>query len=167
MILSRKNYYDILYGFRKRIFLIFYASSILFGMILLFLAFNYGFSIPLKIQFLFGLLITMAAFIFGGILSVYFDLPTISFEFDKIKNDIAKKIIKSPEEFGERLTSLLCSFFNFQFFKIEYSFIKIIGTRYVYSHSILINLEESNSEYNLEDILNKSKKQKKYFYLKL
>ena len=163
MILSRKNYYDILYGFRKRIFLIFYALSILFAMILLFLAFNYGFSIPLRIQFLLGFLITIAAFIFGGILSVYFELPTISFEFDKIKNDIAKKVIKSPEEFGKRLTSLLCSFFTFQFFRVEYSFIKIIGSKIVYSNSILKNLEKSNSEYNLDNILTKSKKTEKVF----
>ena len=124
MIFLKKSYYEILYGFRKRIFLTFYTISFIFTMILLLLAINSEFSIAPRIQLLIGFLMTIAAVIGGGILSVYFDLPAISVEFDEIKNDIAKKVIKSPEEFGHRLTKLLCKFFNFQFFNIEYSFIK-------------------------------------------
>ena len=112
----KKSYYETLYGFRKKIFLTFYTLSFIFTMILVFLVIDSGFSIAPKIQLLLGFLMTVAGVIGGGILSVYFDLPSISVEFDEIKNDIAKKVIKSPEEFGHRLTTLLCKFFTFQFF---------------------------------------------------
>ena len=133
-------------------------------MILLLLAINSEFSIAPRIQLLIGFLMTIAAVIGGGILSVYFDLPAISVEFDEIKNDIAKKVIKSPEEFGHRLTKLLCKFFNFQFFNIEYSFIKIIGTQYVYSDPELIKLGNLNLENISNDLINKSKKTEEVFF---
>jgi hypothetical protein len=164
MIFLKNSYYEILYGFRKRIFLTFYTLSFIFTMILLLLAINSEFSIAPKIQLLIGFLMTIAAVIGGGILSVYFDLPAISAEFDEIKNDIAKKIIKSPEEFGYRLTKLLCKFFNFQFFNIEYSFIKIIGAQYVYSNPELIKLGNLNLENISNDLINKSKNTEEVFF---
>ena len=133
-------------------------------MILVFLVIDSGFSIAPKIQLLLGFLMTVAGVIGGGILSVYFDLPSISVEFDEIKNDIAKKVIKSPEEFGHRLTTLLCKFFTFQFFKIEYSFIKIVGTQYVYSDPELIKAGNLNLKDISSDLINKSKKTEEIFF---
>lgn len=160
----KKSYYETLYGFRKKIFLTFYTLSFIFTMILVFLVIDSGFSIAPKIQLLLGFLMTVAGVIGGGILSVYFDLPSISVEFDEIKNDIAKKVIKSPEEFGHRLTTLLCKFFTFQFFKIEYSFIKIVGTQYVYSDPELIKADNLNLKDISSDLINKSKKTEEIFF---
>ena len=160
----KKSYYETLYGFRKKIFLTFYTLSFIFTMILVFLVIDSGVSIEPKIQLLLGFLMTIAGVIGGGILSVYFDLPSISVEFDEIKNDIAKKIIKSPEEFGHRVTKLLCKFFTFQFFKIEYSFIKIIGTQYVYSDPELIKEGNLNLKDISSDLINKSKRTEEIFF---
>ena len=130
---SGSSSYDLFYGHRKNIFLVFYVISVIaIGFAIIFFLFKgLNFSGDLLIYAAIVLLIMGA--VGCAYLAVLLELPSISNKFDAIKNDIALKKIGTPEVFGQRLTELICSYFSFTFFTIDYSFIKIIDTEYIYS----------------------------------
>jgi len=153
---------DVFFGIRKRILLSFYIFSIVTVGILFIVVIGDIPGVSLRIQVLLGFFITIAGVVVGASLSVVLDLPNIIYDFDKIKNDIALKKIDSPGVFAQRLTSFLCNYFTFSFFRIKYAFVKIIDTECVYSdNSIFDAVHESD----YDSILAKSRTTEEVIYL--
>lgn len=95
-----------------------------------------------KITVLFlGIFITIIGGIGSILLSLIIELPNISNDFDHIKNDIASKLIKHPNEFSHRVTALLCDYCNYPFLDIKFSFL------YVEKHNLISS--DSNKKVNL------------------
>jgi len=159
---SRSFFSDVFYSVRKKILLSFYILSIVSLGTLFIIVIGYVPWVTPPIQALFGLLFTIAGVVAGAALSVTLDLPNISHEFDKIKNDIALRKIDSPEVFAQRIVSLLCSYFTFSFFTIKYAFVKIIDTDCVYSDN---DVRKTIHESDFESILNKSRTTEDVIYI--
>ena len=158
---------EVFFGVRKKILLSFYiifvtSLSILFLVIISNIPHISG--ISKKIQLLFIIFFPVVAVIVGAYFSVILDLPKISYEFDKIKNEIALKKIKCPNVFAHRIVTLLCNYFTFHFFTSKYAFFKIINNDYVYSDNILQN---SINEKNFESMLNKSQQTEGVSYISI
>lgn len=130
---SGSTSYDLFYGHRKNIFLVFYVISVIaIGFAIIFFLFK-GLNFSGDLLIYAGIILLIVGAVGGAYLSVLLELPSISRKFDMIKNDIALKKISSPEDFGNRLMDLICSYFNFTFFTIQHSFCKIIETDYIFS----------------------------------
>lgn len=153
---------DVFFGIRKRILLSFYIFSIVTLGILFIVVLGDIPGFSLRIQVLFGFLITIVGVIVGASLSVVLDLPNIIYDFDKIKHDIALKKIDSPGVFAQRLTAFLCSYFTFSFFRIQYAFVKIIDTECVYSDN---GIFDAVHESDFDSILSQSRSTKEVIYL--
>jgi hypothetical protein len=159
-------YYDVFYGTRKKLLIVFYVVSVISIILLGLLVLNLLASIALMIQIIATLLLTVVATIGGAFLNVLFDLPQISKDFDVIKNAIAAKEIKTPDEFAKSINSLLCKFFNFSFFNIIHSTIRILDSDYIYSDPNIPNcLDKDNKSISFQDITFKSKKTEDIFYV--
>ena len=131
--ISGSSSYDLFYGHRKNIFLVFYVISVIaIGFAIIFFLFK-GLNFSGDLLIYAGIILLIMGAVGGAYLAVLLELPSISHKFDMIKNDIALKKIRSPEVFGKRLTELICNYFSFTFFTIDYSFIKIIETDYIFS----------------------------------
>jgi len=87
-----------------------------------------------------GALLMVSGAVLGTFFDVLLELPGIATEFDKIKNDIAFRKIKTPEDFSHRVVKLLCEFIrNKPFFTAAYAFMKIDRSPYVYSDNSLLD----------------------------
>jgi len=148
--------YDIILGYRKNLFLMFYVISIVcIGFVIVFLLGYISFVTPV-IQLVIGIIIAAAGTIGGAYFSVLYELPSIGHSFDEIKNDIALKKIDSIEKFGNRIVDFICNYFNFAFFSIDYSFIKIKNFPCIYS-DIEISKKDIIEENVYENMMIQSK----------
>jgi len=118
------SFFELFYGVRRLLLLTFYLVSVIaFGLVTLVLL-NLA-QVAATWQLLVSLLIFVAGIGGGAFLYVLLELPKIGYGFDQIKNDIASGKIKSPEQFSHRVVDLLCRYFSFAFFSVEYAFIKV------------------------------------------
>lgn len=136
---STSLFYDLFYGVRKDLLLIFYILSVgALGVLIIFLIGSIYSSSAVS-QALIGLLIAIAGVVGAAFLDVLLELPKISYRFNEIRHGIAKKEINTPETFADRVVLLLCDYFSFIFFSIDYAFINIIDSAPVYSDEIILS----------------------------
>jgi hypothetical protein len=132
------SYFELFYGVRRLLLLTFYLVSVIaFGLVVLILL-NIA-RVAVTWQVLVTLLIFVASISGGAFLYVLLELPKIGYDFDKIKNDIASGNIKSPEQFSRRVVDLLCRYFSFAFFSVEYAFIKVQQEKPVGSDQVIFD----------------------------
>ena len=85
-----------------------------------------------EVELIYRVFGTFVIFI-GGIINwafliVIFKLPqNMADKFDEIKNKIARKEISDSKEFAEELSSFLIRFYNYTFFDVQFSAVKIIN----------------------------------------
>ena len=145
---------DIFFGIRKRLLLVFYGISCLAIATVILIVVNEISSTKPAFQILISMFLMIVGTIGGAFLSSILDLPMIGPHFDKIKNDVASRKIKGPEDFAYRVSILICEYFNFTFLNIEYALFKVSGTAYSFSNNILAS---SISPEEYESMLQTSK----------
>lgn len=156
---------DVFYGFRKKVLLSFYIiSSISLGILVLSAMGNIlsVLKISQKFQLLLAMFLTVVGVIGGAYFSVILDLPKISYDLDKIKNEVASKKITDPSVFAYRIVTLLCSYFKFHFITIKYAFFKIKKADCIYSNN---NLQNIINENDFRLMLNKSQETEEVTYI--
>ncbi|MFO7539759.1 MAG: hypothetical protein R6X32_17100 [Chloroflexota bacterium] len=132
------SFFELFYGVRRLLLLTFYLVSVIaFGLVVLVLLNIAQVAVPWQV--LVSLLIFVASIGGGAFLYVLLELPKIGYDFDKIKNDIASGNIKSPEQFSRRVVDLLCRYFSFTFFSVEYAFIKVQQKKLIASDQVILD----------------------------
>lgn len=160
---TESMFYDMVFGYRKNLFLIFYIISVVcIGFVIVLLIGFISFVSPV-IQLIIGIIIAIAGTIGGSYFTVLYNLPNIGHFFDEIKNDIAIKKIDSIEKFGNRIVDFICNYFNYAFFSIDYSFIKIKNSPYIYS-DIEISKKDNIEENVFENMMKQSKEIENIIY---
>ena len=155
--------YGVFYGIRKRILILLYIFCVTCTGSLTIVLLDKT-RVPLRIEFLIGLLVAIIGTIGGLLFSVILDLPKVGYEFDEIKNDIASGIIKTPQEFAVRVSDFVCEHFNFFLFNVRYAFIQILDTPCYYSNDAIL---ERLGEKELESITSKSQQTEDVIYFGL
>lgn len=126
-----------LYSGRKKILLFLYVAFFApIGLLILFSIDDLT-DISQKIRLFIGMVYAVICTIGWAFFSTVLDISGVASKFDEIKNDIALKKIVSPEQFATRTVILLCDYFRFSFFTIQYAFAQIIGTDCIFSDSVL------------------------------
>ena len=153
--------YGLFYSIRKKILIILYISCVIcIGSLTIILLDEAR--VPLRIEFLIGLLVAIIGIVGALLFSVILDLPKVGYKFDEIKNDIASGIIKTPQEFAIRVSDFMCEHFNFFLFNVRYTFIQILDTPCYYSNDAIL---KSIGEKELESIISKSQQTEDVIYM--
>lgn len=151
-----------LYSGRKKILLFLYIVFFVpIGILVLFSIDDLA-DISQKIRLFIGMVYAVICTIGWALFSTALDISGVAGEFDVIKNDIALKKIVSPEQFATRTVTLLCDYFNFSFFTIQYAFAQIIGTECIFSDSVL---RKSMDASVLEEIKRSAQESEDVFYM--
>lgn len=151
--------YDALTQKWNLFFILLSLSFILFGILGIL---PYLPKLNMLFNFILALIFAVIGIFGGAYLTARIDFPQqFSAEYDKIYNDIALRKIRKPEELAKRINLLFCSFFNFPFLNIEYSFIKIKEEDYEYSNDdILVDPSEP-----FDEMLSNSKQSENIAYI--
>ena len=145
---------NIFFALKRTIIITFFiVSAVVIGVTFLFFLLNYT-GIPPKYLILIAIFYTIITAIAGIVLNIFIEIPTIASAYDEIKNAIAKKEIQSPEVFSEEVSKLMCRFFNFPFFTIDYAFMKVTQFDYGYSSSDVVDFIDG---VEFEKLLSESK----------
>jgi len=130
---NRSNH--LLYGMPKPVILAFYVITVLAIFFSIAYVITKLIEEPGYIILFISIPYIILAVSIGAYLYVINYIPSnLAHDFDAIKNAIAGKEITTPEVFAEKLSVFICDFFNFAFFDIEYSFIKIQDSSVIYSN---------------------------------
>jgi len=161
-MLQKNKSNRLIFGLPKPILLGFYIISVIAIFFIMGFFINFFIEDPGFLLVFLSIPYLIITILIGAFLYVLSYIPSnLAHEFDRIKNAIAIKEINTPEAFAEKISLFLCDFFNFIFFDIEHSFVKIKNSNIVYSNKKI----QDDLKDKIEHALHKSKQTKEVFYI--
>lgn len=155
--------YGLFYTIRKKLLLACYALCIVtIGVLTIFLLGEIG--VPLRFLFLTGLLMVIIGTIGGLLFSILLDLPEIGYKFDGIKNGIASKKIKTPEQFAIKVSDFICEHFRVFPLIVDYAFVQVLDLLCHFSDS---SIPEKIGETKLMAIISQSQQSEDVFFVEV
>lgn len=152
---------NVFFAIRKKILLGFYATiAASIGLTLLYMISSL-IKTPSWLPVVLGIVYTILCTLSWAIIGDLLDIPNIATDFDEIKNDIASRAIREPEEFAKRVVELLCSFIRFPYFEVRHAFMKIDKHDYIYSSGKVVTSLDASI---FEGLLEKSKETEEVSY---
>lgn len=125
---SRPRSFSVLYGIQRNLLALFYLISVVsvFWLIfwLLYHVLHTGGAVIIPVSIAYLVLIVLG---YSLIRVISYIPANLAGAFDPLKNKIADRSVATAADLAGELAEFLCSFFNFAFFDIEFSAVRILG----------------------------------------
>ncbi len=123
---TRPSSFSVLYGIQRTFLSVLYMISVLALFWLLFFLLHDIIGANGVVIVLSSILYLVLVVILYGFIHVIMYIPAnLAGAFDPLKNDIARRQISSSQDLADRLAEFMTSFFNFAFFDIECTIVRI------------------------------------------